>query len=249
MKEIQVSRAIIERYMEHLLDSLEGDVAIVGSGPAGLTAAYYLSKNGVKTVVFEKRLSIGGGIWGGAAGYNRVVVEDREILDEVGVECEPYEDLFVADSIQFATGLAYQATRAGARVFNLVEAEDVVLIDGRIQGLVLNSTGLNMGHIPADPYMISSKFVIDTTGHEACIARMLHKKVPGFHPGEFGEGAMDVVAAEEGVVAKTGEVYSGLFLAGMSVCTFHNLPRMGPIFGGMLKSGKKAAEMILDKLG
>jgi ribulose 1,5-bisphosphate synthetase/thiazole synthase len=34
----------------------------------------------------------------------------------------------------------------------------------------------------------------------------------------------------------------------MSVCAVYNLPRMGPIFGGMLKSGKKVAELINEKI-
>jgi len=34
----------------------------------------------------------------------------------------------------------------------------------------------------------------------------------------------------------------------MSVCSAYGGPRMGPIFGGMLLSGKKAAEMICEKL-
>jgi len=38
----------------------EGYVAIVGSGPAGLAAAYILLKNGVRPVVYEKEEEIGG---------------------------------------------------------------------------------------------------------------------------------------------------------------------------------------------
>ena len=48
---------------------------------------------------------------------------------------------------------------------------------------------------------------------------------------------------------KTGEVFPGLYVTGMSVCAVFNLPRMGPIFGGMLKSGKKVAELIIDAIG
>jgi len=35
--EIRISRAIIEQFSEKLLDRLENDVVIAGSGPAGLT--------------------------------------------------------------------------------------------------------------------------------------------------------------------------------------------------------------------
>ena len=59
---------------------------------------------------------------------------------------------------------------------------------------------------------------------------------------------MSVEESEAGVVSKTGEVYPGLYLAGMSVASVYHLPRMGPIFGGMIQSGKKAAEMIYERL-
>ena len=57
MKEIEISRAIIERYFTNLTDHLENDVVIVGAGPAGLITGYYLAKAGLKTVVLEKKLS------------------------------------------------------------------------------------------------------------------------------------------------------------------------------------------------
>ena len=59
-----ISRAITETFMKEFLDYLEVDAAIVGAGPAGMTAAYYLAKEGIKTVVFERALKIGGGMPG-----------------------------------------------------------------------------------------------------------------------------------------------------------------------------------------
>ncbi|MFP3214335.1 MAG: FAD-dependent oxidoreductase, partial [Nitrososphaeria archaeon] len=42
------------------------DVAVVGAGPAGLAAAYYLAKKGFKTVVLERGREIGSkSIYGG----------------------------------------------------------------------------------------------------------------------------------------------------------------------------------------
>jgi len=79
MKETKISRAILEEYNRRLLERLESDVVIVGAGPAGLAAGYYLAKATVKTTIVERKLSVGGGIWGGAAGYNIVTFEDKDI--------------------------------------------------------------------------------------------------------------------------------------------------------------------------
>ncbi|MBA7660672.1 Thiamine thiazole synthase [subsurface metagenome] len=54
---------------------------------------------------------------------------------------------------------------------------------------------------------------------------------------------------ERELVANTGEVYPGLLVAGMAVNAAFGLPRMGAIFGGMLLSGKKAAELATGLLG
>ena len=248
MKEIDISRAIVEEYNRRLLEHLENDVVIVGAGPAGLTASYYLSKSGVKTTVLEKRLSTGGGIWGGAAGYNVVTFEDKDILDEIGVAAREQNNLYVADAIEFATALGYKAKKAGAEIFNLIEAEDIILKKDIVEGVVVNDTNARMAGLPVDPFCISSKCLIDATGHPADVVNMLKRRRPQLIPKELGESFMDVEKSEAGVVEKTGEIYPGLYVAGMSVCSTFNLPRMGPIFGGMLKSGKKAADLIKDKL-
>jgi len=248
MKETDISRAILEEYNRRLLEHLENDVVIVGAGPAGLTAAYYLSKSGIKTTVLEKRLSIGGGIWGGAAGYNVVTVEDKDILDEIGITTKKRGDLYTADAIEFATALGYKAKKAGAEIFNLVEAEDIVLKQETVKGVVVNNSSVRIIKLHVDPFCICSRYVIDATGHPAELVGMLKRRKPELFPKELQEYFMDVETSEAGVVEKTGQVYPGLYVAGMSVCDAFGLPRMGPIFGGMLKSGKKAAELISEKI-
>ena len=248
MKEIDISKAIIEEYSRRLLEHLENDVVVVGAGPAGLTAAYYLSSSGIKTTVLEKRLSIGGGIWAGAAGYNIITVEDKDILDEIGVTTKKERNLYVADAIEFATALGYKAEKAGAQIFNLTEAEDIILKKDTVEGVVVNNTSIRMAGLPVDPFCIASKYLIDATGHPAEVVNMLKRRKPDLYPKGLGEGFMDVEKSEVGVVEKAGEIYPGLYVAGMSVCATFNLPRMGPIFGGMLKSGKKVAELIKSKL-
>ncbi|MCK4221498.1 MAG: NAD(P)-binding protein, partial [Dehalococcoidia bacterium] len=44
MDEVVISRAITESYCKELTEAMDLDVAIVGAGPAGLTAAYYLAR-------------------------------------------------------------------------------------------------------------------------------------------------------------------------------------------------------------
>ena len=54
--------------------------------------------------------------------------------------------------------------------------------------------------------------------------------------------------AEELTIENTREVFPGLYVAGMAANATFGGPRMGPIFGGMLLSGVKAAREILGKI-
>jgi thiamine thiazole synthase len=248
MIETDISRAIVTEYSDRLLEHLDNDVVIVGAGPAGLAAAFYLAKAKVKTTVIEKKLSIGGGIWGGAACFNVVTFEDKDILDEIGVTTKKKGNLYIADSIEFAAALAYKAKKAGAEIFNLLEAEDIVLKDEVVKGIVVNNAAGRSLKLHIDPFCISSRFLIDATGHPAELVSILKKRKPQLFPKDLQEYFMNVETSESGVVEKTGEIFPGLWVAGMSVCDTYNLPRMGPIFGGMLKSGKKVAELISEKI-
>ena len=59
---------------------------------------------------------------------------------------------------------------------------------------------------------------------------------------------MDAEEGERITIEKTGEVYPGLYVVGMAACACFGGPRMGPIFGGMLISGKKLAETLIKSL-
>lgn len=247
-----VSRAIVCAYFEKLERNLEVDVAIVGGGPSGLVAAALLAEAGLKTAVFERRLAPGGGMWGGAMMFNEIVVQ-RELapfLESMGMDWKDAgEGTVLVDSVHATSALIYRATRAGASVFNGFSVEDVILKEDKVCGIVVNWASIHREGLPVDPLMIRAKAVIDGTGHPCEIVSILSKKngvaLRTATGGIMGERSLDVVKGERTTIENTGEVYPGLFVCGMAANGVHGSFRMGPIFGGMLMSGKKTAELII----
>ncbi|MFH1963431.1 MAG: sulfide-dependent adenosine diphosphate thiazole synthase [bacterium] len=255
LDDVVISRAIVESWSKDLLDSMEIDVAIVGGGPAGLTAGYYLSKKGLKVVLFERNLSIGGGMWGGGMMYNKCVFqqESKPILDEFGITTHEYQEgYFLTDSLETVTTLCSGAIRAGLRIFNLIGVEDVMIRQEGVTGLVLNWTAVTMAKLHIDPLTIRAKAIIDSTGHAAEVAQIIVRKIGKkllTETGEMlGEKPMWAEVGERTIVENTKEMYPNVFVAGMSANAVFGGPRMGPIFGGMLLSGKRSAELITERL-
>lgn len=253
ISETGITRAIVEHSVRDFLDSIELDVAIAGAGPSGLVAARYLAGGGAKTAVFERKLSVGGGIWGGGMLHPKIVVQEEavHILDEFGIRHVVDNGQYVAGSIESVAKLTAKAIDAGARIFNCVFVEDVMIRKDSICGVVINQTPIEMAGLHVDPLAFSSRFVVDATGHDAMVCRVAVKKAGKLDTpsgGIEGEKSMWAEKSESLVVDNTKEVYPGLYVAGMAANAVYGSPRMGPIFGGMLLSGKKAAELILARL-
>ena len=251
MDEIVISKAITESYLNDLLATMEVDVAIVGAGPSGMAAGYYLAKKGVKTAIFEKRLSVGGGMWGGGMMFNKIVVqsEGKTILDELDITTHEYQKgYYVADSVEATSTLCSRAVKAGAKIFNLIGVEDVMIReDDRITGLVLNWSAVSLSNLHVDPLVLRAKVVIDATGHAAEVCNIVARKT-GAKLKVLGEKSMWAEVGERLIVENTKQVCPGLLVAGMAANAVFNAPRMGAIFGGMLLSGKKAAELAIGLL-
>ena len=255
MDEIIISRAIIERYHEKLMRCLETDVAIVGGGPSGLVAGYFLAKAGKKVVLFERKLSIGGGMWGGGMLYNEIVVQAEavRILETFGIRCEKYDDYhYTADAIEAVTTMTGDAIRAGLTIFNCISVEDVMMRDEKVEGLVINWSPVEMTGLHVDPLTVRSRFVIDTTGHDTEVVQVVENKMEGrlnTPTGKrLGEKSMWAEKAEADTLTNTKEIFPGLYVAGMAANATAGGPRMGPIFGGMLLSGEKVAAALIDRL-
>ncbi len=254
LDEIKISKAIIESYSQKLVKALDVDIAIVGGGPAGMVCGYYLAKAGRRVVLFERKLSIGGGMWGGGIMFNEIVVQDpaKEILDEFGVGTRRYErGYYLADSIEAVSTICSRAVQAGLKIFNLLSAEDVMVRGKKICGLVLNWTSVEMAHLHVDPITMRAKFVVDATGHPAEVARIIERKSGirlNTKSGKLmGEQSMWAEAGEGMIVKNSKEVCPGFYVCGMCANAVFGGPRMGPIFGGMLLSGRKVAAELLRR--
>jgi len=255
LEEITITKAIIDAYRDKLVNMLDVDVAICGAGPSGLVCASTLAGAGKKVLVFEKKLSIGGGMWAGGMMFNEIVVQSKakEILDEFSIKTKKYKtNYYLADAVESACALGYCAVHRGATIINGVAVEDVMIRNKRICGLVINWSAVHFANLHVDPLTIKSKFVVDATGHACEVINVVQRK-SGIKlktkTGQIlGEKSMWAEVAEDTIEKNTKEVCPGLFVAGMCANAVFGAPRMGPIFGGMLLSGKKAAQRILSKL-
>ena len=250
--EKDITQAIVSQFAREFEDHIVNDVIVVGAGPSGLVAATEFAKQGQRTLLIESNNYLGGGFWIGGFLMNKLTVRApaQAVLDEIGV---PYlqakEGLYVADGPHACSKLIAAACDAGVKVLNMTKFDDVVIREGRVCGTVINWTpvsALPRALTCVDPVAIESRLVVDATGHDAVVVRSLERRglveIKGF-------GAMCVEESEDAVVDNTGEVYPGLIVAGMAAATTFGLPRMGPTFGGMLLSGKRAAEITAGVLG
>lgn len=247
-----VSAGIVDSYFRKLKENLSVDVAIVGGGPSGLVAAYYLAKQGAQVALFERKLAPGGGMWGGAMMFNEIVVQQEalHLLEEFGISYRQYhKGYFTVDSVHATAALTYQASRVGATIFNCTSIEDVVFHNNRVSGLVVNWAPVHRERMHVDPLVIMAKAVIDATGHDCEIARTVERKNGvrlNTESGKvMGERSLAIEEAERTTIENTKEIYPGLYVSGMASNGVSGSYRMGPIFGGMLLSGKKVAEEIL----
>ena len=255
LNEVIITKAIVQSFYDKLMDNLETDVAIVGGGPSGIVAGYYLAKAGKKVALFERKLSIGGGMWGGGMMFNEIVVQEAavNVLDEFGVRYKKFEDnYYTSDSVETITCFISKAVQAGLTIFNCMSVEDVMMRSDKIIGLVLNWSAVEMAGLHIDPLTMRSKYIVDATGHDTEIVKVVQKKVPGQLNTESGviegEKSMWSDKAETLTLDNTKEVFPGLYVTGMAANATYGGPRMGPIFGGMLLSGVKVAEELISVL-
>jgi len=147
-----------------------------------------------------------------------------------------------------------KAALAGVRFFNCMTVEDVAVRgegdQQRVTGIVINSSPIEMSGLHVDPLVLNCKYLIEATGHPTEVLKTLVRKnaiklnTPS--GGIEGERSMWADKAESTTVDNTREVFPGVYVTGMAANAAYGAHRMGPIFGGMLLSGCKVAD-IIDK--
>lgn len=185
---------------------------------------------------------------------HKVAVDEGalEVLRDFGVRAhyDEEEGLYVVDAAELMAKLAAGAIDAGAKIVHGVHVEDVIYRENpvRIEGVVIQWSSVVLAGLHVDPLFLRSRAVIDATGHEAEVVRIVARKVPGANLAVVGERAAFANLSEKLVVERTGRLLPGLYVTGMAVAAVYGLPRMGPIFSSMLLSGKKVAERIIEDL-
>ncbi len=120
--------------------------AVVGGGPSGMAAAYYLARLGVKVTVYEKRGRLGGIVSAVIPDFridDTVIAKDATLLDKLGVEvlcgkeAPPVKELKEAyDAVILAVG-AYergQLVLEGKQAYNALEfLEDFNRTKGQVE--------------------------------------------------------------------------------------------------------------------
>ncbi len=250
VSEKDVSRAIVSEFSATFEEFVESDVVIVGAGPSGLMAARALADAGRRVVIIERNNYLGGGFWIGGYLMNKITARapSQVELAELGIpHKEVSPGLYVADGPHACSKLIAAACDAGAKTLNMTVFDDLVIREGnRVSGVVINWTPIQS--LPrqitcVDPIALEANVVIDATGHDAMVLAKLAERGVLELP---GHDAMWVEQSEDLIMEYTGEIWPGLIVTGMAVSAAYGLPRMGPTFGAMLLSGKKAAEVVLQ---
>lgn len=166
-----VSSGIIDSYFEKLKSNLSVDVADRGRGTFQGISGQLISwqKAGKKVALFDRKLAPGGGMWGGAMMFNDIVVQEEAmpIIKELGVSYkEGANGTYIMDSVHTTSALIYQATKAGATIFNCYSVEDVVFHNDAVAGVVVNWAPVIREGMHVDPLTIMAKAVLEGTGHD-----------------------------------------------------------------------------------
>ncbi|MEM2934251.1 MAG: geranylgeranyl reductase family protein [Methanocellales archaeon] len=197
------------------------DIAIVGAGPAGSTAAKYAAKHGWEVLLIDKKSEIGIPMQCGGflpqlhelklllpkaacleelASYpSHCIAAKTDLLGFISPSCEVkrfHVDANIVDRRRFDKYLAQEAARAGAEI--LLETK---VVDLDLENSILKAKELNSNRA----FEIEARVIIGADGPASKIARAC-KLVKNYDPMDISQGfQFEVVDAE--IDCKTVEMY------------------------------------------
>jgi digeranylgeranylglycerophospholipid reductase len=159
---------------------LKYDIAIVGGGPAGLSAAYSASRNGAKVVLFEKDPSFGHNVRTSGVSWVKEIEQfgiPKEFYNpiknfsfispnnEISIAGHEYTAC-VLDVKKVYQFLAIKAAKEGAELFVRSNVFDIKKnLEGKISGLKVST--------PKGIVEVESTLIIDGSGFNSFISRKM----------------------------------------------------------------------------
>ncbi|GKC56227.1 thiamine thiazole synthase, chloroplastic-like protein [Tanacetum coccineum] len=139
-----------------------------------LSVPLNLSKNpNVQVAIIEQSVSPGGGAWRGGQLFSAMVVSKRahHFLDKLEIEYDEQEDYVVIKHAALFTStiMSKLLARPNVKLFNAVAAEDLIIQEGRVAGVVTNWALVTMNHDTQscmDPNVMEAKVVVSSCGHD-----------------------------------------------------------------------------------
>jgi digeranylgeranylglycerophospholipid reductase len=156
------------------------DIAIVGGGPAGLSAAYKASKLGANVILFEKDESIAHSIRTSGVSW----IED---IEKLGISKDHYNPIKNYCLISPSNEATIRGDSAKSCVLNVrttyqflallaAEAGTEIMVRSNVANVITDSKNRVLGlkvSTPKGDLVINCKLVIDASGFSSSIARRL----------------------------------------------------------------------------
>jgi digeranylgeranylglycerophospholipid reductase len=156
------------------------DIAVVGGGPAGLSAAYAAAKSGARVILFEKDESI-------AHNIRTSGVTWIDEIERLGISSEHYNPIKNFCFISPCNEVTIRGSTAKSCVLNVrsafqhlaflaAEAGSQIMVKSNVINVIADSSNRISGlkaTTPRGDVVIGSKLVIDASGFNSSIARKL----------------------------------------------------------------------------